>query len=207
MVRYGAAMAPTASPATRRRPGRPLGGQPVIDRAALIDAAIAAVRLSGADTTMDDIARSAGVGKPVVYRYLGDRAAVAEALSTWLTERVNTATVGAIDTTAEPRHALRDAVSGFVTAVDAERGVFLYVNAGGHDVAVWDRLLRAAASPLATLLTGVHPPASALTRAMAVVGALQVCLTAWVVEPHCTNDQLVDDLVDVLWSGLSASVG
>ena len=62
---------------TRRRgPGRPKGGQVVADRTQLLDAAAEAIRTQGPDATMDDIAAGASVTKPILYRTIGDKAAL-----------------------------------------------------------------------------------------------------------------------------------
>ena len=206
LVGYGALMNPATPPLLRRRPGRPRGGTPVANRDTLVAAAVSTARRHGADTTMDDIAATAAVGKPVLYRYLGDRAEVVDALSEWLTEQVKAATLGNINPADPPRTALHSAVAGFVDTVVAQRGVFLFVNAGGHDVAVFDRLIRGAATPLAEVFSDTHTAASALTRSLAVVGVLQITVTAWLIEPHCSADQLVDDLVDLLWSGIGTTI-
>src|SRR5262245_45100507 len=50
-------------------------------REVLLDAAIEVIRERGPDPSMEDIARRAGITKPVVYRYFGDRAGLYRAVA------------------------------------------------------------------------------------------------------------------------------
>lgn len=69
---------PATAPATPRRPGRPRRGQPVADqagqRARLLDASLALFARQGiASTSLNRVAREAGVTPALVHYYFGNR--------------------------------------------------------------------------------------------------------------------------------------
>ncbi len=84
------------SDSTTTRRGRP----PLSDaaragrRAELTAAAIRAVRVGGADQSIEDIAARLGVSKPVFYETFGGRAGLAEAMSVELAARMEASVVG-----------------------------------------------------------------------------------------------------------------
>ncbi len=50
-------------------------------RQELLDAALTAIRRLGPSTSMDDIAREAGITRPILYRYFGDRGGLTNAVA------------------------------------------------------------------------------------------------------------------------------
>jgi AcrR family transcriptional regulator len=198
------AVMPPAEP--RRRPGRPAGGVPVITREQLLDAAMRTIRTIGPQATIDDIAATAGVAKPTVYRVLGDRAAVVSGLSRRLVERAADAARPAADDV-EPRAAFRSALTGFLKVTAEERNLFLFVNAGGHDPIVVARLVDESAADLVAMFTAFSSnPAAARAWAYAVIGALQSTVTMWLHDEWCDLDELADSLTALLWDGAGSAI-
>ena len=113
----------------RRRPGRPKGGQIVADRATILAAAVSVIRRQGPDATMDDIAAGASVTKPILYRTIGDKAALMNALSESLVDEIDRAVAAGTKREGDPRRAFESAIRCYVEAVEAERNLFLFVNA------------------------------------------------------------------------------
>jgi AcrR family transcriptional regulator len=209
-VRGGSPTVP--APVPGRRPGRPRGGRPVADRGQLLDAAERIIRVDGPDASMEAIAASALVTKPILYREVGDKAALVTALAERLVDRINIAVVAAVADASDPRDGLRRFVDGYFRAVDGDRHLYLYVTAGSGDQGLGARLQLAdrSARPLAEALAAGREragldPAVAETWAYAVVGALQFATLRWMRDGREPIDTVVDAVTELLWSGLGPS--
>lgn len=195
-------------PSARRGPGRPAGGQPVIGRAELLDAAARAITSIGPNATLDDIAATAQVAKPTVYRVLGDRSAIVSALADVLILRAEQVILPLRDGPASewsPRERFHATISRFLTAMSEDRNVFLFVNAG-HDATLLTKVLGQAARGLVEMFTCVAPrPQADRGRAYGMIGAVQASVTAWLIDPWCELDDLAASLTELLWDGLASA--
>jgi AcrR family transcriptional regulator len=196
----------------RRRPGRPAGGQVVADRATLLAAAIEVIRSRGPDATMDDIAAGASVTKPILYRTIGDKAALVSALAESLVDDLNRAVRDAGRAAPDPRAAFEAAVRAYVVAVDADRNLYLFVNSSAPGTEEFRRLVdRSSAAMIsgfgvARSRAGLDPDGAA-AWAWAIVGALQIVATMWLRDDGRELDALVHDVSELLWSGLGQTLG
>jgi AcrR family transcriptional regulator len=192
---------------TRRRPGRPKGGQIVADRGQLLAAAAEVIRTHGPDATMDDIAAGASVTKPILYRTIGDKAALVSALADSLVDELDR-TVGAASRTASgPRSSFEAAIRSYLVAVDAERNLYLFVNSAAPGSDEFRRLVDRSAATMITTFTSARERAGldvdgASAWAWAVVGALQFVATMWLRDDERDVDALAHDLSELLWSGV-----
>lgn len=195
-------------PSARRGPGRPAGGQPVIGRADLLDAAARTIRRIGPNATLDDIAATAGVAKPTVYRVLGDRSAIVSALADVLILRAEQVIVPLRDIPSSvwsPRERFQATIARFLSAMADDRSVFLFVNAGGHDATLLTRVLTQVARGLVEMFTCVAPrPGADRGWAYGMIGAVQASVTAWLIEPWCELEDLAASLTELLWDGLAS---
>ena len=201
----------TETSTRRRGPGRPKGGQVVADRTQLLEAAAEVIRSQGPDATMDDIAAGASVTKPILYRTIGDRAALVEALSESLIDQidrsVNTASVSVTD----PVASFEAAIRGYVMAVDADRNLFLFVNSAPPGTEPFRRLVDRSAASMVSVFSAARAnvgldPGGATTWAWAIVGALQMVTTMWLRDDDRDLDALVRDVSQLLWSGLGPTL-
>lgn len=202
--------APALAPESRR-PGRPRGGRLLVERSQLLEAAIRAVTRLGPDATMDDVAAEASVTKPVVYRTVGDKAALTVALSEWLIDRIDSATREAQAVLNSPRAQFRSSVHAYLSTIARHRNVFLFVNMGEPATDLFRRLVDRSALGMVErfgpLRTRVGLDAGgARTWSYAVVGALQVAATMWQADEYCTLDVLADDLTTLVWDGLGPTL-
>lgn len=196
----------------RRRPGRPPGGQVLADRHQLLAAAEAAIRADGPDITMEAIASGAGVTKPILYRGIGDRDALVAALAEVFVDRINRAASGALTTARTPRARLRSLVSAFIEVVDTNRNLFLFVTAGGSNVDRVGQALRLAdrsAVPISQQLAAQRVasgkgPEVALAWSYGLIGTLQFVTLWWLRDATVGSDELVDQVTELLWSGIGA---
>ncbi len=127
---------------TRRGPGRPKGGQVVADRATLLAGAADVIRSKGPDVTMDDIAAGASVTKPILYRTVGDKAALVSALAEFVVDELNRAVSDASRAAPDPRSAFEAAITQpYIVAVDADRNLYLFVNSSAPGTEEFRRLV------------------------------------------------------------------
>jgi AcrR family transcriptional regulator len=183
----------------------------VADRAQLLAAAATVIRRQGPDATMDEIAAGASVTKPILYRTIGDRAALVAALSESLIDQIDRSVTTATGAATDPVVAFEAAIRGYVQAVEADRNIFLFVNSAAPGTDQFRRLVdRSAASMVAVFSTaranvGLDPD-GARTWAWAIVGALQVVTTMWLRDADVDLDELVRDVSQLLWSGLGPTL-
>jgi len=204
--------APTDATTGRRRPGRPKGGQIVADRARLLAAAAEVIRERGPDATMDDIAAGASVTKPILYRTIGDKAALVAALSESLIDQIDVSVNTATGSATDPLAAFEAAIRGYVMAVEADRNVFLFVNSAAPGTDQFRRLVDRSAASMVTVFSGARADVGldadgARTWAWAIVGALQVVTTMWLRDEARDLDALVRDVSQLLWAGLGPTLG
>lgn len=194
-----------------RGPGRPKGGQVVADRDQLLAAAAQVIRVQGPDATMDDIAAGASVTKPILYRTIGDKAALMTALSESLIDQIDQSVQTASDAARDPQSAFESAIRGYLTAVEADRNLFLFVNSGAPGTEPFRRLVDRSAASMITVFDVARTragldPRGAESWAWAIVGALQVVTTMWLRDEHRDLDLIVDDVSQLLWSGLGPTL-
>ena len=133
---------------------------------------------------MDDIAAGASVTKPILYRTIGDKAALVAALSESLIDQIDRSVNTATGSATDPVAAFEAAIRGYVVAVEADRNVFLFVNSAAPGTDQFRRLVDRSAAAMVTVFSGARANVGldadgARTWAWAIVGALQVVTTMW----------------------------
>jgi AcrR family transcriptional regulator len=160
---------------------------------------------------MDAIAAEAAITKPILYRTIGDKAALTFALSERFVDRLSVATAAAQQGVTEPRAQFRASVHAYLATIDEHRNMFLFVNGSEYGTPLFCRLVERSARDLVGWLTAVRTragldPAGARSWAYAIVGSLQMVGTMWLRERTCTLDELADDLTRLMWDGLDRSI-
>jgi AcrR family transcriptional regulator len=87
-------------------------------RREFVRAAIAVVGRDGPDLAMDSVAAEAGVSKPVLYRYFGDKAALVRALGEASSALLLDRLIPAIQSPCPPLQRIREAVGGYFAVID-----------------------------------------------------------------------------------------
>jgi AcrR family transcriptional regulator len=155
----------------------------------LVEAAVEAVRVAGPDFSVDDVARSAGVSKTVIYRYFSDK----DELVDTVLERISTVVLlprllGQINRDhADDRSALRAVITAFVSLIEDEPELyrFAYAQAGRSGradlVAATEHQIAEALGALmsARLADAGRPTEAAMTWAYGVVGMVQLATHWW----------------------------
>ncbi len=155
---------------------------------------------------MDAIAAEAGVTKPVVYRAVGDKEAVATAVAEDLSQRVESMTQAVIRAEPATRARFRITVRNYFELLREERQLFLFVEYGwgSHDGLQLELMIERSAAPLIAhpvryIEAGERSHATRRTDAYATVGALRTVAVMWVRDPYCDLEQITDDVTDYVF--------
>lgn len=197
-----------------RGPGRPAGRTTadgvIADRQALLTAAERLIRRQGPDVSLEAIAAAAGVTKPILYRGVGGRHALVDALADRLNRRITRHVAARVAGAADAHDALRRLVGGYLAYAARERHLYLYVTAGAGDDRMQSSLLLAdrAAQALAQAIAA-HRSAegadatAALTWAYGLVGALHFVTLWWLRDRPVDIEQATEQITALFWSGLA----
>lgn len=201
-------------PRAGRPPGRPAGRSlrdgVLADREALLAAAERLVRKQGPDVSLDAIAIEAGVTKPILYRGVGDRHALLQALTERLNQRMAEGVERQVAAASSAEDALRYLVSGYLEHAKAERNLYLYVTAGviGDDrlrqsLMLADGTARQFAASIAAYRSARGAdPSVATVWSYGLVGALHYVTLWWLREESTDQEAVTEQLTALLWSGV-----
>ena len=136
-----------------------------------------------------------------------DAAALVNALSESMIDRITTAIDDALTGHTEPRAQFEAAVRGYLSAVDADRNLFLFlfVNTGRQDLDELRRLVDRSATLMINLFSeapGLQEPAMARTWAYSILGAFQIVTVMWLGSDYSDRDTVAADLTALLWPGI-----
>jgi len=197
------------SESVSRRPGRPLGGQLVVDREHVLDAAERVIRRDGAGSSLEAVAVEAGVTKPIVYDRVGGRADLADALAERLADRMVLATRTALAGETLSQTGLTRFIEANLRTVADHRELFLYVTGGSTEQTALGRLSLAERSttPLTKTLamwrSGIQQdPGVAEAWAFGIVGMLQMVSQWWITQEDLSAAEVAGQISELLWNGL-----
>jgi AcrR family transcriptional regulator len=177
-----------------------------------VGAAVEAVRRTGPDFAVDDVARSAGVSKTVIYRYFSDKDELVDAVlerisGTILLPRL----LGEIAADHfDDRAGLRTVIAGYVSLVEDEPELyrFAYAHSGRSGradlVATTEhRIAEALAALMADRLEAAGQPSpSSKAWAYGIVGMVQLATHWWSTAHTVPAAELVEQLVALAHGGL-----
>jgi AcrR family transcriptional regulator len=202
--RQSADVGRTQAAPSRRRPGR---------REELSAAALEVIRRVGPGASMQEMAAKAGITKPVLYRYFGDRdgliAAVAEGFTDDLINRVVQALAGA--PTGDPEMLIRAAIESYVAFIEEDPALYGFLThhaplGSPAMLSVIDRIAGAIEHVIRVTLA-VHDLDSrpATTWAHGVVGMVHFAGARWAREAEVPREQLVTDLSALVARGMTGA--
>lgn len=200
---------PSGGAGARRGRGRPAGGERVVDRRRILDAAERVIARDGNGASLEAIADEAGVTKPTVYARVGSRADLSNALAERLAHRLITRARTEADTSRPDRATLAKVFAITLETIGTHRQLFLYVTRGASDDASERALFVAgrSARPLADLLLGWRAAqgrdaAVAVPWAYAIIGMLNLVSLWWLDDGGRSAAELADELAELVWSGM-----
>jgi len=161
---------------------------------------------------MDDIAAGASVTKPILYRTIGDKAALVSALAESLVDELNRAVRDASRAASDPRSAFEAAIRAYIIAVDADRNLYLFVNSSAPGTEEFRLLVDRSSAAMISGLSAARQragldPEGAAAWAWVIVGALQIVATMCLRDDGRPLDELAHDVSELLWSGIGATLG
>lgn len=178
----------------------------------LVTAAVEAVRVAGPEFAVEDVARSAGVSKTVIYRYFGDKDELVDAVLGRISEAILLPRLmGELAAErADDRAQLHAVIAAFVSLIEDEPALyrFAYAHAGRSGradlVAATEREIAEALGVLmGERLTAAGQPAGpAMTWAYGVVGMVQLAAHWWSAARTVPAAELVDQLTELAHGGL-----
>jgi AcrR family transcriptional regulator len=183
-------------------------------RADLVTAAVEAVRQAGPDFAVDDVARSAGVSKTVIYRYFSDKDELIDAVL----QEISTAVLlprllgELVAEQPDDRARLHAVIAAFVSLIEDEPALYRFAyahtgRAGRTDlVAATEREIAEALGRMLTdrLRAAGRPAEAAMTWAYGVVGMVQLAAHWWAGNRSVSSAALVEQLTDLADGGLTA---
>jgi AcrR family transcriptional regulator len=178
----------------------------------LVGAAVEAVRRTGPDFAVDDVARSAGVSKTVIYRYFADKDELVDAVLERISDKVLLPRLlGEIATEhTDTRAGLRAVIAAFVSLIEDEPALyrFAYAHSGRSGradlVAATEHRVAEALAALMTerLAAAGRPQEAAETWAYGIVGMVQLGTHWWSTARTVPAAELVEQLVSLAHDGL-----
>jgi AcrR family transcriptional regulator len=205
-----------ALPRKRGRPaGRSANDGVIADRETLLAAAERLIRKRGPGVSLDAIAVEAGVTKPILYRGVGDRDALVQALALRLTARMAEEMARLAAAATGPRDSLRRLVGGYLELAAAERHLYLYVTAGGASedrvrqslLLADDAAHRFEPGIAAYRAAGGADPTVAPVWSYAFVGALHFVTLWWLRDGALPIDTVAEQITELLWGGMGVRPG
>jgi AcrR family transcriptional regulator len=189
---------------SRRPPGR---------RESLLAAALDVIRRVGPSASMDEMAAEAGITKPVLYRYFGDRdgliTALADQFADVLVERLELALRRAARATeANVDEVIRQAIDSYVGFIEEDPALYGFLTqhaAPEHPalVAVIERVAGSIAGIIRENFTAQgFDPRPAETFAHGIVGMVHLAGASWARNHAVSREELVGDLAALVSRGL-----
>jgi AcrR family transcriptional regulator len=183
-----------------------------VRREVLLKAAMDAIRRLGPEASMDAMAAEAGITKPILYRYFGDRdgliTAVADAFADQLVDRLELALAPDAPAGERTRRAI-DTYVAFIEEDPALYGFFAnHASVGGPVVrSVVDRVAAALARSLGEdLRTAGVDSAPAETWAYGIVGMVHMAGARWATNRTIPRHRLIDYLTGLTRFGLEGQI-
>ena len=178
----------------------------------LVGAAVEAVRRTGPDFAVDDVARSAGVSKTVIYRYFSDKDELVDAVLERISDTVLLPRLlgEIVREHGDDRAALRAVIAAFVSLIEDEPELYRFAYAhtgrsGRADLvaATEHRIADALAALFAERLEAAgQPSGAASTWAYGLVGMVQLTSHWWATTRSVPSAELLEQLVALADGGL-----
>lgn len=185
-------------------------------KAALVDAAMTAIRAHGPGVSMDEIAAQAGVAKPILYRYFGDRGGLVLAIAERFMAELRTVLRAALALpTGDPRSVLVSSIDAHVGLVQRDPDIYRFIVQRGTEAPGGPEKLQSFLNQVSAEVAVVLGDAlraagrdSGLAEPWAVgmVGMVHEVSLWWAERQSMSRARLVDALATLLWSGLAPGI-
>jgi AcrR family transcriptional regulator len=169
------------------------------------------IRVQGPTVSLQAIATEAGVTKPTLYREVGDKDALVNALAERLAVRMAQAVSQLVAEASGPQEGLRNLVAGYLNLAAQDQHLYLFVTAGvsGNDRVQQSLLLADGAAnqfaePIAAsrAAQGADPNV-AMVWSYGLLGAMHFVTLWWLREQETDIELVIDQITSLLYSGMS----
>lgn len=179
----------------------------------LLEAADRVVRRDGPATSMNDIAREAGITKPILYKHFGDKGGLYQALAERYVRSLLEELRVALGAETDPQVRIRRTIDSYLAFVERDNEVYNFL----MHRAVAERpearatvadFIRQLAAELSVVLRDELRRAGldsggAEPWAHGIVGMVQLAGDHWLEHRSMSRETLVDYLESLVWRGLS----
>jgi AcrR family transcriptional regulator len=182
-------------------------------RDALLDAAVDAIRKHGPQVSMEDLARAAGVTKPILYRHFGHRDGLTTALATRFADGLQATLQDAMVAGNPPRETLEKTIDAYLEFVERDPEVYRFlvrklIAANPDDEFSVGNFLRQVGNQVALVLgeqfRSLHlDSGGAEPLAHGIVGMVHAAGDWWLERQTMPRARVVDYISRVLWGGLA----
>lgn len=174
-------------------------------RTELLHLAIIGIRAVGPDATMDEIAATCGITKPILYRHFGGRDGLIEAMAEHFADMVLTLVDAQLASGAAGKEVLRTTLRAYFHFIETDSNVYQFVNeypASASHTSLVDQLATRIGIDISRRRGGDSAPDPAsLLWAHGIVGLAAQAGYWWVAQPPESRLQR-DDAVELLLLGL-----
>jgi AcrR family transcriptional regulator len=181
----------------------------------LLDAADQVIRRDGPNASMEVIAAEAGITKPILYRHFGDKGGLYTALAERYANALMSEIKDSLERGADPKRRLALTIDTYFAFLESEPQIyrFLVHRAQSERREVHDAIgafVREVAQEVAAVtrrelkVDGESGEDFAEALAFAVVGAVQMAGDWWLEHDRIPREQLVDQLVTLVWDGFES---
>lgn len=182
-------------------------------RQELLEAADRVVRRDGPNTSMNDIAREAGITKPILYKHFGDKGGLYQALAERYVRLLLEQLRDALAAESDPQARVRKTIAAYLSFIEREQEVYDFlmhraVTERPEAHATVADFIRQLAAELSLILgeelrrLGLDS-GGADPWAHGIVGMVQLAGDRWLEQRSMSRDNLVDYLEALVWNGLS----
>ncbi|MDX6232177.1 MAG: hypothetical protein QOH68_1158 [Nocardioidaceae bacterium] len=174
-------------------------------RAELLDAAIAAIRTVGPGVTMEQLAASGGVTKPILYRHFVDRDGLITAVADVFAQEVLNEVQTSLIADADPQQLLVSTVNAYLSFIEREPNLyrFLMQRTAVPINGLIEQISRQVASVIGEQLRAFGLDSGpAEPWAYGIVGMVHQAGDWWLDHQTMPRTRLVEYLASLLWDGL-----
>ena len=181
-------------------------------REVLLKAATDAIRRLGPDASMDAMAAEAGITKPILYRYFGDREGLITAVGDGFADQLITRLESVLDSSEPPGERARQAIDCYVAFIEEDPALYGFFShhaaLGGPAVrSVVDRVAATLARNLGEGLRDAGVDSGpAETWAYGIVGMVHLAGARWAVHPTVPRQRLIEYLAELTRFGIEGSM-
>ena len=178
----------------------------------MVQAAIDAVRAHGPGASVAEIAATAGITKPVLYRHFTDRADLQRAVGLRAVEMLMERMAPALDPALEPVQLIRGAIDAFLAGIEDEPELWRFVVHHPIERGTGAEIVEDAREQIARLLATIIgerlravglDSGGAEAWAQGLVGMVQSAGDWWLERRTMSRAALTDYLTTIIWGGVS----